>query len=147
MTSKLPSFTIPNKPKSHILFHEFKVFWEGHKKLTLLNWYLVLWTSQNTSTLQKSPPQENCDNYVLQWWVEFNNELGWLFTKEFKVFFILLTENSWILLKVSVIPIPILLSFIHLVALNLLVNNQLNSSLRHIIVTFFWVLFKLLVQK
>ena len=30
---------------------------------------------------------------------------------------------------------PILLTFIYLVALNLLVNNQLNSSLRHIIVT------------
>ena len=35
--------------------------------------------------------------------------------------------------------IPILLNFIYLVALNLLVNNQLNSSLRHIIVTqCFW---------
>ena len=31
--------------------------------------------------------------------------------------------------------IPILLTFIYLVALNLLVNNQLNSTLRHIIVT------------
>ena len=40
--------------------------------------------------------------------------------------FILFAENSQILLKISVIPI--LLTFIHLVALNLLVNNQLNSS-------------------
>ena len=47
--------------------------------------------------------------------------------------FILFAENSQILLKISVIPI--LLTFIYLVALNLLVNNQLNSSLWHIIVT------------
>ena len=47
--------------------------------------------------------------------------------------FILFEENSQILFKISVIPI--LLTFIYLVALNLLVNNQLNSSLRHIIVT------------
>ena len=40
--------------------------------------------------------------------------------------FILFAENSQILLKISVIPI--LLTFIYLVALNLLVNNQLNSS-------------------
>ena len=47
--------------------------------------------------------------------------------------FILFAENRQILLKNFVIPI--LLTFIYLVALNLLVNNQLNSSLRHIIVT------------
>ena len=40
--------------------------------------------------------------------------------------FVLFVENSQILLKISVIPI--LLTFIYLVALNLLVNNQLNSS-------------------
>ena len=41
--------------------------------------------------------------------------------------FILFSENSQILLKISVIPI--LLTFIYLVALlSLLVNNQLNSS-------------------
>ena len=40
--------------------------------------------------------------------------------------FILLAENRQILLKISVIHI--LLTFIYLVALNLLVNNQLNSS-------------------
>ena len=48
----------------------------------------------------------------------------------------LFAENSQIL-KISVIPI--VLTFICLVALNLLVNKQLivqlNSSLRHIIVT------------
>ena len=46
--------------------------------------------------------------------------------------FILFAENSQILLKISVILI--LLTFICLVALNLLVDNQLNS-LWHIIVT------------
>ena len=40
--------------------------------------------------------------------------------------FILFAENSQIHLKISVIPI--LLTFIYLVALNLLVNNQPNSS-------------------
>ena len=43
--------------------------------------------------------------------------------------FILFAENSQNLLKISVIPI--LLTLIYLEALNLLVNNQLNSSLRH----------------
>ena len=47
--------------------------------------------------------------------------------------FILFAENSQILLKISVIPI--LVTFIYLVELNLLLNNQLNSSLRHILVT------------
>ena len=41
--------------------------------------------------------------------------------------FILFAENSQILLKIYVIPI--LLTFMYLVALNLLVNNQINSSL------------------
>ena len=44
------------------------------------------------------------------------------------VLFILFAENSQILLKISVIPI--LLTFMYLVALNLFANNQLNSSLR-----------------
>ena len=51
--------------------------------------------------------------------------------------FILFSENSQILLKSSVFPI--LLTFMYLVAPNLLVNNQLivelNPSLQHIIVT------------
>ena len=59
-----------------------------------------------------------------------NDELSWLFTNKIQSLF---AENSQILLKISVIPS--LLTFIYLVALNLLVNNQLNSSLRHIIVT------------
>ena len=48
--------------------------------------------------------------------------------------FIVFAENSQILLKISVIPS--LLTFMYLVAPNLLVNNQLNSSLQHIIVTY-----------
>jgi hypothetical protein len=39
--------------------------------------------------------------------------------------FIFFIENSQILLKIYVIPIP--LTFMYLVALNLLANNQLNS--------------------
>ena len=46
--------------------------------------------------------------------------------------FVLFAENSQIL-KISVIPI--LWHFMYLVALHLLINNQLNSSLRHTIVT------------
>ena len=41
---------------------------------------------------------------------------------------ILFAENSQILLKISVIPIHLICMY--LVALKLLVNNQLNSSLR-----------------
>jgi hypothetical protein len=47
--------------------------------------------------------------------------------------FILFVWNIQIHLKISVIPI--LLTFSYLVTLNLLLNNQLNSSLQHIIVT------------
>ena len=42
--------------------------------------------------------------------------------------FILFEENSQILPKIS--DISILLPFMYLVALNLLLNNQINSSLR-----------------
>ena len=65
---------------------------------------------------------------------ELNSTLSWVgcLLKDSELL-ILFAENSQILLKISVIPI--LLTFIYLVALNLLVNNQLNSSLRHIIVT------------
>ena len=137
----------------------------------------------------------NFDNYVPQWWVEFNNELSWLFTNRFSatrymkvkrmgiteilrriwlfsanktkssesfskqptqlivelnslsqlwhcilsskmswvgcllkdsLLFIFFAENSQILLKIYIIPI--LVTFIYLVAVNLLVNNQLNST-------------------
>ena len=29
-------------------------------------------------------PKNNCDNYVPQWWVEFDDELSWLFTNRFR---------------------------------------------------------------
>ena len=47
--------------------------------------------------------------------------------------FVLFSENSQTLLKISVIPI--LLTFIDLVALSLVLNNQLNSSLGHLNLT------------
>ena len=31
----------------------------------------------------------NWVNYLLQWWVEFNNELSWLFTKRFRAFYLI----------------------------------------------------------
>ena len=60
-----------------------------------------------------------------------NDELNWTMSwvgcllKDSELF-ILFPANSQILLKISVIPI--LLIFMYLVVLNLLVNNQLNSS-------------------
>ena len=58
---------------------------------------------------------------------ELNSTLSWVgcLLKDSELF-ILFAENSQILPKISVIPI--LLTFMYLVALNLLVNNQLNSS-------------------
>ena len=52
-----------------------------------------------------------------------NDELSWLFANRFWDIY-LICRKSQILLKISVIPI--LLTFMYLVALNLLVNNQLN---------------------
>ena len=51
------------------------------------------------------------------------SQLGCLLTDS--GLFILFAENSQILLKISVIPI--LLTFMYLIAMNLLVNNTLNS--------------------
>jgi hypothetical protein len=65
-----------------------------------------------------------------------------LFINRFRAF-ILFAENSQILLKISVIPI--LLTFLY-VALNLLLNNQLNSSLRQKIETMNSVLSALCCQ-
>ena len=75
-------------------------------------------------------------NYLPQWWVEFDNELCFMMSwvgcllKDSDHFY-LIAEKSQILLKIS--DIPILLTFMYLVVLNLLVNNQLNSSLWQII--------------
>jgi hypothetical protein len=58
---------------------------------------------------------------------ELSSTMSWVgcLLKDSEIF-ILFAENSQILLKISVIPI--LITFMYLVALNLLVNNQLNSS-------------------
>ena len=58
--------------------------------------------------------------------------------------FILFAEHSQILLKISIIPF--LLTFMCLITLNLLVNNQLNSSLGHIIVTMTFLLLRIALQ-
>ena len=58
---------------------------------------------------------------------ELNSKMSWVgsLLKDSELF-IVFAENNQILLKISVIPI--FLTFIYLVVLNLLVNNQLNSS-------------------
>ena len=81
---------------------------------------------------QFSTSWNHCDNYVPQWWVEFDDELSWLFTKRFKTFYPIYRKCPN---PSQNFCFPIFLTFIYLVALNLLVNNQLNSSLWHIIVT------------
>ena len=97
------------------------------------NWSLLLDRQIGIiRAFQQSPRATLCDKYVPQWWVEFNDELSWLFIKRFRAF-ILFADNSQILHKISVIPI--VLTFIYLVALHLLLNNQINSSLQHIIFT------------
>ena len=57
-----------------------------------------------------------CDTYVPQWWVEFSHELSWLFIKSFL--------SCLQKIAKSLPKVPILLSFIYLVALNLLTTNQ-----------------------
>ena len=63
----------------------------------------------------------------VRWWVEL--VVYYLPDSEL---FILFAENREILLKISVIPI--LLTFMSLVAMNLLVNNQLNHHLTQLII-------------
>ena len=109
--------------------------------------YLARWRSMSLKFLQVSI----CSKWSLNWvinhvllltWTEHelltivtimcrNDELSltmsWVgcLLKDSELF-ILFAENSQILLKISVITI--LLSFMYLVAPNLFVNNQLNSS-------------------
>ena len=82
--------------------------------------------------------QNYCDNYVPQWWVEFNGELSWLFTNRLRTFYPKCLQK--ILLKIFVIPI--LLTFMFVSGSPESVNKQatqliikFKSSLRHIIVT------------
>ena len=65
---------------------------------------------------------------------ELSSKMGWIgCLLKGSELLILFEDNCQIFLKISLIPI--FLTFIYPVALNLLVNNQLNSSLRQIIVT------------
>ena len=112
-----------------LLFHIFSVFFVGISFEKML--FLVLDLSQRIwghiwLTIQR-PDLHAHPRYL--WKVNFyvtimcrNDELSWSITKRFRAFYLI-----WrILLKISVITI--LLTFIYLVALNLLVNNQLYSS-------------------
>ena len=45
---------------------------------------------QNTMVAKEEKILEiKCDNYVPQWWVQFNDELSWLFTKRFRAFYLI----------------------------------------------------------
>jgi hypothetical protein len=75
-----------------------------------------------------------CDNHVPQWWVEFDDELNWLFTKRFRAFYLFPNPSQNFCYSHS-------LNF-HLSGSTKFVGKQptqlivqLNSSLRHIIVT------------
>ena len=41
------------------------------------------------NTVGKTRQGMLCDNYVPQWWVEFDDELSWLFTKRFRAFYLI----------------------------------------------------------
>ena len=75
-----------------------------------------------------------CDSYVPQWWAEFNDELSWLLSKRFRASY--LTYLQKIAKSFSKFLLFTFLTFIYMV-----VNNQLNSSFRHITVTLFWCTF------
>ena len=46
-------------------------------------------SSSSNSSPGGGPAHGKCDNYVLQWWVELDNELSWLFTKKIRAFCLL----------------------------------------------------------
>ena len=79
--------------------------------------------------------QSYCCNYMSQWWVEF--ELTWLFTKRFRVFFILSAEINQILLQNSFIPIldPNFHVSSSTLSKNWVVNNLKSTQTQLIIVT------------
>ena len=87
------------------LFESWLVPWHNHQGL---------WNRYHT-------------NVTIMWHNDELSSISWVgcLLKDWELF-ILFAENSQIFPKISVIPI--LLTFIYLVALNLLVNNQLNSS-------------------
>ena len=87
--------------------------------------------------------QVKCDNYVPQWWVEFNNELSWSFTNRFRAFYFICRKSPFKnffyspSLNIHVFgkaasklegPKKFDPSYFEAaLAKNLLVNNQLNS--------------------
>ena len=81
------------------------------------NCFFSAWGKSCDSTSNSQKIEDMCDNYAPQWWVELvvYYQIQNLFA-----------ESSQILVKISVIPI--LLTFMYLGAINLLVNNQLNTS-------------------
>ena len=88
---------------------------------------------------QIEPALDQCGNYVPQWWVEFDDELSWLFTNRF---------SATRYMKVKRMGITEILKRIWLFSANKAKSCEsfskqptqlifeLNSSLRHIIVTF-----------
>ena len=117
----VPKITVRNDGEKFASFHSFGKFKKIRQKTekVLVN---------STDSIISLIINNHCDNYVLKWWVELvvhQHFLSYLqkITKSFSKFLFF----------------SILLTFIYLVAPNLLVDNQLNSSssssLRHIIVT------------
>ena len=49
-------------------------------KRTSVQWVNIFYQNHFWTKYLPPPPycQRSCDNYVQQWWVEFNNELSWL---------------------------------------------------------------------
>ena len=119
------------------LVYPFNFFWnfalETTFRMSISSWVWELkfqyWMKQEV----KSTTLCCCSFHALEYYVTImcrNDELSltmsWVFflLKDSELF-ILFAENSQILFKISVIPI--LLTFMYLVARNLLENNQLNS--------------------
>ena len=107
--------------KTHFVLRTFSSFILTifDPKMSILN--IKYWSFFTQIKYLHYYPYDFCDNYV---WQSMMSWVGFLI-KDSDVF-ILFAENSQILFKTSVIPI--LLTFLYLVALNMLVNNQLDSS-------------------
>ena len=51
------------------------------------NWWLLCVSGPEKCGTQIT--RQSCDNYVSQWWVEFDDELSWLFTYRFRAFYLI----------------------------------------------------------
>ena len=109
--------------------------WRYFGLLSFNVWYLdlvTLFVSAETVTKPHNVAKFNalylwfdcqlCVYYLPQWWVEFKFELSWLFTNRFNQWFLSYLQ------KIAKSFPKFFLNFIYLLALNLWVNNQLNSS-------------------